>query len=254
MPRSVISLATMAVLAYAGICAALFLLQRSLIYLPQPFPSETVSRAAVLSVDGAEIRITVREGSGKGALIYFGGNAEVVPLSAPELAEAFPGRSLYLPHYRGYGGSTGRPSEAAFLADALAVYDMVRRSHDDIVVTGRSLGSAMATWVASRRTVSGLVLVTPFDSLATVAARHYPFFPVRLLLLDRYDAASWAPAVEAPTLILAAGEDEIVPLRSVERLGAAFRPGLASLKIVPGAGHNTLSLLPGYVEPLRVLP
>ena len=252
MPRSVISLGTLAVLAYAGICAALFFVQRSLIYLPQPFPSEAVGRAATLAVDGAEIRITVREG--RGAVVYFGGNAEVVPLSAPELAEAFPGRALYLPHYRGYGGSTGHPSEAAFLADSLAVYDMVRRHHDDIVVMGRSLGSAMASWVAAHRPVSGLVLVTPFDSLATVAARHYPFFPVRLLLRDRYETASWAPLVEAPTLILAAADDEIVPPKSVERLHAAFRPGLATLRVIPGAGHNTISLLPEYAKALRAFP
>ena len=248
------TLAALAVLAYAGICAALFLLQRSLIYLPQPFPSEAVSRAATLAVDGAEIRVTVREGSGKGALIYFGGNAEVVPLSAPELAEAFPGRTLYLPHYRGYGGSTGHPSEPAFLADALAVYDLASRSHDDIAVMGRSLGSAMATWVAGRRPVSGLVLVTPFDSLATVAARHYPFFPVRLLLRDRYETASWAPLVEAPTLILAAGDDEIVPLPSAERLHAAFRPGLSTLRVISDAGHNTISFIPEYARALRAFP
>ena len=157
-----------------------------------------------------------------------------------------PGRSLYLPHYRGYGGSAGSPSEAALFADALAVYDMVRNTHDDIAVMGRSLGSGVATYLAAHRSVSRLVLVTPFDSLATVAAGHYPFFPVRLLLRDRFDSAFWAARVEAPTLLLAAGRDRIVSPESSERLLAAFRPGVASLKVVAEAGHNDISLFPAF--------
>lgn len=251
MPRTMITALTLAVLAYAGMCAVLFALQRSLIYLPRPFPAETVSQAVPLPVDGAQIRVTVRPGEGPGALVYFGGNAEIVPFSVPELAEAFPGRTLYLVHYRGYGGSTGSPSEAAFLADGLAVYDMARRAHDDIALMGRSLGSAVATYVAARRPASRLVLVTPFDSLAAVAARHYPIFPVRLLLRDRFEAASWAPDVGAPTLILAAGKDEIVPLGSSERLRAAFGQGIAAMRVIEGAGHNDISLRPEYMTILR---
>jgi pimeloyl-ACP methyl ester carboxylesterase len=246
MARSVTTIAVFAVLGYAGLCLALFVFQRSLIYQPRPFPQESLAQALPLAVDGRDILITVLERKGGKALIYFGGNAEVVPLSLPELVRDFPGRSLYLPHYRGYGGSAGSPSEAAFFADALAVYDMVRNSHDDIAVMGRSLGSGVATYLAAHRPVSRLVLVTPFDSLATVAAAHYPFFPVRLLLRDRFDSAFWAARVEAPTLLLAAGRDEIVSPESSGRLLAAFRPGVASLKVVAEAGHNDISLFPEF--------
>jgi pimeloyl-ACP methyl ester carboxylesterase len=242
MPRRMTAFAALAVLVYLGLCAALFVLQRSLIYLPQPCPSGAAARAVPLDVDGARVLVTVRERPGREAVIYFGGNAETVPLSEPELAAAFPARALYLPHYRGYCGSGGNPSEEALLADAQAVYDMVRASHDDIVVVGRSLGSAVAVHLAASRPVTGLVLLTPFDSLETVATRHYPFFPVRLLLRDRFDSRSRAPQVPAPTLILAAEHDEIVPRASTENLLAAFRPGLAKLVAVPGTGHNTVPL------------
>lgn len=245
------AVAAAAVLCYLGLCAALFAFQRSLIYLPQPCPQAAVADAVTLTVDGAEILVTVREHAGASAVIYFGGNAEVVPRAVPELAEAFPDSALYLPHYRGYCGSTGSPSEEALLADALAVYDMVRRRHDSIVVIGRSLGSAVAVYLAASRPVKGLVLVTPFDSLTAVAARHYPFFPVRLLLRDRFDSRSRAPRVAAPTLILAAERDEVVPRGSTDNLHAAFRPGVAKLVVVPGAGHNTVSLTAEHVGALE---
>lgn len=242
MPRRMTAFAALAVMAYLGLCAALFVLQRSLIYLPRPCPPGAADRAVPLDVDGARLLVTVRERPGPGAVVYFGGNAETVALSEPELAAAFPDRALYLPHYRGYCGSGGSPSEGALLADALAVYDMARASHDDIVVVGRSLGSAVAVHLAASRPVTGLALLTPFDSLTTVAARHYPFFPVRLLLRDRFDSRSRAPQVTAPTLILAADRDEIVPRASTESLHAAFRPGLAKLVVVPGTGHDTVPL------------
>jgi pimeloyl-ACP methyl ester carboxylesterase len=254
MFRPMITAAALAVLIYAAVCAALFVFQRSLIYLPQPFPAEALSRAMRLPVEGGEVLVTVRAHSGPKALIYFGGNAEAVPYSLPELAEAFPDRALYLAHYRGYGGSSGSPSEAALFADALALYDTVRRTHQDIAVMGRSLGSAVATYLAGSRPVSRLVLVTPFAGMAEVAARHYPFFPVRLLLRDRFDSASYAPRVDAPTLMLVAGDDEVVPRESALRLHAAFRPGLADLRVIAGAGHNTISLDPEYAEALRPRP
>lgn len=251
VPRPVIAFAALVALMYLGLCAALFVFQRSLIYFPQPCPPEAEARAVPLTADGARLLVTVREHEGRGAVLYFGGNAEIVPLTVPELAQAFPGRALYLPHYRGYCGSTGSPSEDSLLSDALAAYDMVRAAHDDIVVVGRSLGSAMAVHVAGRRTVSGLMLVTPFDSLETVAARHYPFFPVRLLLRDRFDSRSRAAGVAAPTLILAAERDEIVPPESARRLRDAFRPGLARMVVVPGAGHNTVPVTAEHAELLR---
>ena len=246
-----IGFAAFAVLTYVGICAALFAFQRSLIYLPQSFPRDALVRARPMSVDGAELLVTIREGRGGRALIYFGGNAEIVPLTLPELTRTFPGRALYLPHYRGYGGSSGSPSEAAFFADALAVYDMVRQTHDDIAVMGRSLGSAVATYLAAHRSVSRLVLVTPFDSLETVAAGHYPLFPVRLLLRDRFESRTHAPRVTAPTVILAGGRDEIVSLESSHRLLESFRPGIAAMHVIEEAGHNDISLFPEFSDLVR---
>lgn len=228
-------------IAYAGLCAVLFGVQRSLIYLPHSNTPRDPASSFAMPVDGAEITVSFHPHDGPKALVYFGGNAEDVSYSLAELAAAFPEHALYMPHYRGYGRSTGSPSEAALCADAIALVDRVLSDHPEIVVIGRSLGSAVAMHVASRRSVARLVLVTPFDSLENVAARHYPFFPVRLLLRDRYDSVKLAPLVAAPTLIVAAERDEIVPSSSAKSLHAAFRPGVATLVMVPGASHNTVS-------------
>ena len=96
------------------------------------------------------------------------------PAALPGLADAFPDHALYLLHYPGYGGAPGKPSEAAIAADALALFDRVAPQHPRVVVIGRSLGSGVAVQVASARPVARLVLVTPYDSLEEIAAKHVP--------------------------------------------------------------------------------
>jgi hypothetical protein len=122
-----------------------------------------------------------------------------------------------------------------------------------MVVVGRSLGSGVAVYLASQRPVARLVLVTPYDSLVDVAARHYPYFPVRWLLLDKFESSKYAKQVTAPTLVIAAEHDEIIPRASTRALVTRFRDGVVSLKIVPGAGHNTISNKPEYISLLKGL-
>lgn len=153
-------------------------------------------------------------------------------------------------NYRGYCGAAGRPTESALYSDGLSLFEEVRKSHPNVLVVGRSLGSSVAVYVASRKAVERLVLVTPFDSLVHVGRAHFPIMPVGLLLRDRYESWKYAPQVEAPVTIIAAERDEIVPRSSTDRLRGCFRT-VAEYVVIPDADHNDVSMRPGYLEALR---
>ena len=246
-------LATLALVAFAylGACAALFFFQRSLIYFPQPSMLGAAAPRIQLPVQGAELQIAVRPRPGPDAVIYFGGNAEDVSASLPSFSTAFARHALYLMHYRGYGGSSGSPSEVALHADALKLFDKVRAQHPNVVIVGRSLGTGVALRLATQRPVSRLVLVTPYDSLEDLAAAQFPYFPVRWLLSDKYDSGRYAPLVTAPTTLVAAEHDEVIPRWSTDRLHARFGQGIARLIVLPGTGHNTISNHPLYLDIVR---
>jgi uncharacterized protein len=180
------------------------------------------------------------------ALIYFGGNGDDVAANIAPFAAAFPGVTIYLVNYRGYGGSTGTPSEAALLADAETVFDRVHAEHERVAVLGRSLGSGVAVHLAAVREVSKLALVTPYDSILKIAQRRLPFVPVSWLLKDTFDSVASAPRVRAPVLALLAELDSSIPREHSERLVAAFAPGQVTVLTIAGTDHNSISESPEY--------
>jgi pimeloyl-ACP methyl ester carboxylesterase len=236
---------------YAAVCLVLFAMQRSMIYYPQPGAAESPDSTLTFPVHGATLHVSVRAHASPRALIYFGGNAEDVSLGLPAFSSAFPDRALFFLHYRGYGGSSGKPSEEAIQSDAIALFDRVRLEYSDIAVIGRSLGSGVAIRLASHRPVSALVLVTPYDSIQELAARQLPYFPIRWLLIDKFESWRYAPAIRVPTLLLAAANDEVIPRSSTEKLFGAFSRGVATLKFIPDMDHNTISNSALYLEEIR---
>lgn len=249
MIRAVLWVGLAAVLLYGACCVVLFCFQRSFIYFPRRGPAAPGEASETLPVPGAVLQVSLRPRPGRAAVLYFGGNGEWVSASLPTLAEAFPHDSLYLLHYRGYGQSTGTPSEAALQADALALFDRVATDHPQITVVGRSLGTGVAIRVAAERPAARLILVTPYDSLLDLAQRRMPWAPVRWLLLDRFESWRYAPRVQAPCLILAAQDDQIIPDWSSRRLYSRFPPGRATYRVIRG-DHNSISEEPDYVTAL----
>ncbi|MFC4311305.1 alpha/beta hydrolase [Steroidobacter flavus] len=250
--KAVLSFGIFVAVVYVGLCAALFFAQRSFLYYPQPRPRGETSATLPLSVDGAELVISVRPHDGPNAIVYFGGNGEDVTFNLPSFSEAFPNHSLYLMNYRGYGGSSGAPTEAGLSQDALALFDYVHARHPNVIVMGRSLGSGVAIRLASQRPASGLVLITPYSSIAELGARQFPMFPVKWLMRDRYESWRYAPLIEVPTLFVVAEHDEIIPRASTDDLYAHFRAGIATLRVIPGVGHNTVSATPMYAKTLQM--
>lgn len=236
------------VLAYLALCALMYFGQRSQIYFPVGESSPQGATAMHLVVDeGVDLKIWVVPRPGPRALVYFGGNAEDVAGNISAFAAALPAHSLYLVNYRGYGGSSGRPSEAALQADAAAIFDQLKSRHAEISVMGRSLGSGVAVYLASIRDVRRLVLVTPFDSLVNVAREHFRYLPIEWLMRDRYESAKRASKVRAPTLVLIAGADEIIPRERSAALVAAFPDSQVSSQVLARATHNGLDQMPQYL-------
>ena len=233
---------------YLLLCAWLYFSQRSLIY----FPTEAQGSAEQASFErqGEQIRYSQVQRAGISAVLYFGGNAEDVSLSLIELAAAFPAASVYALHYRGYGGSSGSASEQALVADALMLFDQLSLRHPDMVLVGRSLGSGVAIQVAAQRPIKHLVLVTPFNSLVDVAAAHFPYFPVGLLLEDRFESQRYAPNLRVATTIIAASDDRIIPAWSTQKLADALGPAVSEFVLLEGFDHNDISASPRYWQAL----
>ena len=257
MLRLCVTFLCIAVAAYAAACAALYLFQRSFIYFPQAAAVKTpVVRVKLGGDDDAHVLAAVRAApaAGAGAVVYFGGNGEDVSQNLQPLAEAFPTHAIYLLYYRGFGGSGGRATEEALQQDALALFDQVQALHTNVVVIGRSLGTGVALRVASLRRPARLVLVTPYDSLQELAVQQFRYFPVRWLLIDKFESWKYVAEVQAPTLIVTAEHDEVIPRASTDQLYARFTNGQATQHVVLGATHNSISQHPQYLALLRGTP
>lgn len=202
----------------------------------RPLPGEQRSADAKEANHAASGNTTAR----RPLTIYFGGNAEETSWILGE-AHRFAGRMLLFINYRGYGGSSGTPHENVLLDDALAVFDAARKRSDvdpaRVSVWGRSLGTGVAVHVASARPVSGVALVSPYDSMTALAQRHMPAMSV--LLRQRYDSAAIAPAIRAPVLMLAGARDTLIPPQHSERLRAVWG-GPARLVMLPETDHNSM--------------
>ncbi len=178
-------------------------------------------------------------------LIYFGGNAEDVFLNIEEY-QAIEAATLFVA-YRGYGPSGGKPGEQELYKDALAVFDdVVRREQPrHVFLIGRSLGSALASYVAAHRSVQGVVLITPFDSLVEVARSHYPWLPVAWLLRHRFPSADFATAITCPVLVIYGGRDQVVAPQRTENL-LRHLPESTKRLFLPHAEHGTIDMHGDY--------
>ncbi len=246
MMRSITFLVLAALLAYAAICLYTYVRQRQLLYFPTPPANVADLDPLWLESDGERLKLWPLNTDRDRAVIYFGGNGEDVIYNRDLFETVLTDRAAYLVNYRGYGGSSGQPTGDGLYADALNVFDYVVSRHESVAVIGRSLGSAIATRVAARRPVERLVLVTPMDSVESLAKRVYPLLPVSLLIKDPYRAVQDAPEVTAPTLVVIAERDNIVPAESTARLVASLLGAPVTRDVLSGHDHNSFAGDPAY--------
>lgn len=247
------------IIAFALFCLVVlyfYFAQEKMIFFPQGVPAWSLNRLKnkEKSVEDIDIRtkdrINIRGWLVKNSnleksplIIYFGGNAEEVSYHIWD-DHKFQGRSVALINYRGYGFSQGHPTEKNLFEDSLTIYDYFSKRDDidknKIVLMGRSIGSGVAVYLAQNRPVQGLVLVTPYDSISSVASGHFPLLPMSLILLHRFDSISRAPEIKVPMLALAASDDDIIPPGHAERLVGKWG-GKCTFIIIEGEDHNSIS-------------
>jgi pimeloyl-ACP methyl ester carboxylesterase len=241
---------TTIILIYIGFCGYLYLAQRSFIYFPTPESQNVMAEDLRLEFDGVTLQIWRLAAEKEEAVIYFGGNAEDVAQNLGQFSSIFPDKAIYLVNYRGYGASTGTPSEAAIVSDAQAIFDHISPAHSSISVVGRSLGSGVAMFLAATRNAERMVLITPYDSIAKLAQSSFPIFPVSAILKDRYDSLSHASSISIPTLILIAEQDEFIPMKSSRNLAAALDSSITTVNVIENATHNTIQNFGQYTAEL----
>ena len=245
-----LKLAIATVVLYCGFVALLYVAQRRLQYFPER--RRTVPRAVGLpeaeeavvdTADGERVIVWhVPPRQGQPVFLYFHGNGGSLRWRDERFrALIADGSGLVALSYRGYGGSSGRPTEAGLLADAAAAYAFAIALYapDRIVLWGESLGSALAVALAAEKPVGNLVLEAPFTSVADVAARHYWFVPVRLFMKDKFRSDLRAGKVTAPVLVVHGDEDTVVPITLGERLYAMIQAPKHFVRVA-GGGHSDL--------------
>jgi len=183
-------------------------------------------------------------------LIYFGGNAEEVS-GLIKKSDLLSGWSLLLVNYRGYGLSEGSPSQKALFDDAVWLYDTLTQRADidtnNVVAFGRSLGTGVAVHLAAQRHLKGVILVSPYDSIRSVAQRVYFYVPVSLLLKHPFDSLALAPSIKVPMLVLIAEHDKIIPHSHSYTLIDAWG-GVTEQHQIPNSNHDNIVIGQGYWE------
>lgn len=218
----------------------LYIFQRNFIYFPtakinHPFEIEE------FSINNEIINVVLLNKGKKNAILYFGGNAENVYLNASSFIENFPQHTIYLVNYRGYAGSTGTPSEKILYQDANYIYDKLDKRHKEISIIGRSLGTGIATFLASNRAINKLILISPYDSIANIVQDIYPIYPISLMLKDKYESSTHIKNIKSPTLVILAEHDNVIQSQYSYELIKVFPSAQVKVEIIKGSGHNTLS-------------
>lgn len=248
MSRLTVALA-LALLAYGALCLAMFVLQRSLQYFPDRSPMDPAAaglpqaRTETLATpDGERLAawwVAPRDERAP-VYLYLHGNGAHLHARALRFAHLVAdGAGLLAPSWRGYGGSSGRPTEAGLHLDARTAYDALRArgiAPERIVLYGESLGSTVAVMLAAEHPVRALLLDSAFASALDVARRAYPWLPVRWLLRDTYRADLAAPRVRVPVLQVHCEHDPVTPLASALALHARL-PLAAPLHRIAGPCH-----------------
>jgi fermentation-respiration switch protein FrsA (DUF1100 family) len=229
---------------YLAAVAGVTVFQRQLMYHPDP----TLVQPNVPGLPIQSVRLATADGEhlvawylpprpGRPIILFFDGNGGALRWQADRWrAIAGAGVGFFAVGYRGYSGSSGRPTEAGLHEDARTAYAWVaaRYPAGDIVVQGHSLGSGVAVRLAAERPIKALILEAPFTSAEDVAAGWMPVLPVRVLLWDRYRSDAWIARVHSPVMVAHGDRDHVIAFAYGQRLFALANPPKTFVRIADG--------------------
>jgi len=235
---------------YLGMVALLYFAQRALMYFPETLRTSPAAAGLVAAeeivldtADGERLvawHIAPREPD-RSVVLYFHGNGGSLRYRADRFrALTADGSGLVALSYRGYGGSTGRPTEAGLLIDAASAYAFAtsRYPAEKLIVWGESLGTGVAVALAAERPVGRVVLEAPFTAAVDVAAGAYPFVPVHWLMKDQFRSDLRIEKVTAPVLVLHGERDRVIPIASGERLYSLIKSPKRFVRFPEGEHEN----------------
>ncbi len=248
---------------YLALAALMYVAQRALMYFPETFRT---SPAEAGLAEAEEVMLDTPDGSrvivwhvlardGRPVWLYFHGNGGALRYRVDRFRElTAQGDGLVALSYRGYAGSTGRPTEAGLIEDARAAYDFAvkRYGAERIVLWGELLGSGVALALAAERPVARIVLEAPFLSAVDVAAGVYPFLPVRVLMKDQFRSDLRVAKVTAPVLVMHGDRDAVVPISSGQLLYKLITSPKRFVRIA-GGGHENLGRFGAVAEARKFL-
>jgi fermentation-respiration switch protein FrsA (DUF1100 family) len=240
----------LAAAGYGAIVAAMYFNQRSLLYVPE---RERIAPATAGLQQAREVTLDTADGErvivwnvppvgDKPVVLYFHGNGGSLRIrTARFVALTADGTGLVALSYRGFGGSSGTPTEDGLLRDADAAWRFAAARYPErrLVVWGESLGTGVAVATAAAHDVAGVILESPFTSTADVAAAVYWFLPVRLLMQDQFHSDLRISRVTAPVLVMHGERDDVVPIRFGEQLFGLIK-GSKQFVRFPEGGHSDL--------------
>jgi esterase/lipase len=209
------------VILYFLAMAYLYFFQTSIVFNSKAIKEqEPISlpntKEITLQVKDAVLQGVYKKANSDSLIIYFGGNADDATrfLLHVKNLEDFDVVSF---NYRGYINSTGEPSQDALYLDALKIYDTFNKGKK-VVVIGRSLGTGVATYLASKREVGGVALITPYDSILSIAQKKYPMFPISLLLKHQFNSSQNILSIKAPVALIEVANDTVVTKYHFDKL------------------------------------
>jgi len=181
-------------------------------------------------------------------IIYFGGNSDDATRFLLHVKK-LKGFDILVFNYRGYMDSSGKPSEKNLFEDAIKIYDkFVKKSK--VILIGRSLGTGVAVYLASKREAKGLVLITPYDSIASLAKQKYPYLPINLLLKHKFDSTKYISKTETPVAIIEVKDDATVPNKNTQRLVKKVK-NLVAFVVLKDTTHANVLNHPDFQKVLK---